>query len=112
MVARASTRSVPAVSPETAPEAVRVRRFNRFYTRQMGLLHANHLQTGFSLPDSLDFSTFKTAWTEGNFSRGLVNSAIVALVKQREAGVEHLWSPDALRRHVLEGHKAAPGFGY
>jgi 2-dehydropantoate 2-reductase len=41
-----------------------------------------------------------------------VNKAIVALVKQREAGVEHLWSPDALRRHVLEGHKAAPGFGY
>ena len=41
-----------------------------------------------------------------------VNSAIVALVKQREAGVEHLWSPDALRKHVLEGHKAAPLFGY
>jgi raffinose/stachyose/melibiose transport system permease protein len=36
------------------------------------------LVTGFSLPDSLDFSTFKTAWNEGNFSRGLVNSAIVA----------------------------------
>ncbi|HEX3275995.1 MAG TPA: helix-turn-helix domain-containing GNAT family N-acetyltransferase [Gemmatimonadales bacterium] len=51
MVARAATRSVPAESPETAPEAVRVRRFNRFYTRQMGLLHANHLQTGFSLPE-------------------------------------------------------------
>jgi 2-dehydropantoate 2-reductase len=41
-----------------------------------------------------------------------VNSAIVALVKQREAGVEHLWSPDALREHVLEGHRAAPLFGY
>jgi 2-dehydropantoate 2-reductase len=41
-----------------------------------------------------------------------VNSAIVSLVKQREAGVEHLWSPEALRQHVLEGHKAAPGFGY
>ncbi|MDB5670636.1 MAG: 2-dehydropantoate 2-reductase [Alphaproteobacteria bacterium] len=41
-----------------------------------------------------------------------VNSAIVALVRQREAGVEHLWSPQALRTHVLEGHKAAPGFGY
>jgi 2-dehydropantoate 2-reductase len=41
-----------------------------------------------------------------------VNSAIVALVRQAEAGVEHLWSPDELRRHVLEGHKVAPGFGY
>jgi 2-dehydropantoate 2-reductase len=41
-----------------------------------------------------------------------VNAAIVKLVKQREAGVEHLWSPEALRQHVLEGHKAAPLFGY
>jgi 2-dehydropantoate 2-reductase len=41
-----------------------------------------------------------------------VNSAIVSLVKQAEAGVEHLWTPDALRRHVLEGHKVAPIFGY
>jgi 2-dehydropantoate 2-reductase len=41
-----------------------------------------------------------------------VNEAIVALVKQREAGVETLWSPSELRRHVLEGHKATPGFGY
>jgi 2-dehydropantoate 2-reductase len=44
--------------------------------------------------------------------RAPVNSAIVALVKQAEAGVEHLWTPDALRRHVLEGHKVAPLFGY
>ena len=41
-----------------------------------------------------------------------VNSAIVALVKQAEAGVEHLWSAEALRRHVLEGYKVAPLFGY
>jgi len=41
-----------------------------------------------------------------------VNSSIVALVKQAEAGVEHLWTPGALRRHVLEGHKVAPIFGY
>lgn len=40
-----------------------------------------------------------------------VNRAIVNLVKQREAGVEHLWSPRDLRRHVLEGHALA-GFGY
>ena len=41
-----------------------------------------------------------------------VNSAIVSLVKQAEAGVEHLWSPDELRAHVLQGHKVAPVFGY
>ena len=41
-----------------------------------------------------------------------VNAAIVSLVKQAEAGVEHLWTPDALRAHVLQGHKAAPVFGY
>jgi raffinose/stachyose/melibiose transport system permease protein len=36
------------------------------------------LVTGFSIPDSLDFSTFKTAWEEGSFARGLLNSFIVA----------------------------------
>ena len=36
------------------------------------------LVTGFSIPDSLDFSTFKTAWEEGGFNRGLLNSFIVA----------------------------------
>jgi 2-dehydropantoate 2-reductase len=41
-----------------------------------------------------------------------VNSAIVSLVKQAEAGVEHLWTPEALRAHVLQGHKVAPVFGY
>ena len=41
-----------------------------------------------------------------------VNSAIVSLIRQREAGVEHLWEPAKLRAHVLEGHKAAPIFGY
>jgi 2-dehydropantoate 2-reductase len=44
--------------------------------------------------------------------RAPVNEAIVSLVKQAEAGVEHLWTPDTLRRHVLEGHKVAPIFGY
>jgi 2-dehydropantoate 2-reductase len=41
-----------------------------------------------------------------------VNEAIVSLVKQREAGVEILWEPARLRAHVLEGHLAAPIFGY
>ena len=44
--------------------------------------------------------------------RAPVNEAIVALVRQAEAGVEHLWEPAQLRAHVLEGHKAAPIFGY
>ena len=41
-----------------------------------------------------------------------VNEAIVSLVRQAEAGVEHLWEPARLRAHVLEGHRAAPMFGY
>lgn len=41
-----------------------------------------------------------------------VNEAIVSLVRQAEAGVEHLWEPAGLRAHVLEGHRAAPIFGY
>ncbi len=36
------------------------------------------LVTGFSIPHSLDFGTFRTAWDEGNFGRGLINSFIVA----------------------------------
>ena len=41
-----------------------------------------------------------------------VNSAIVELVKQREAGVEHLWGPEDLRKYVLEGHRGVAIFGY
>ena len=41
-----------------------------------------------------------------------VNSAIVSLVKQREAGVERLWSPSELRKYVLEGHHGVAIFGY
>ncbi|TFI56500.1 2-dehydropantoate 2-reductase [Sphingomonas parva] len=41
-----------------------------------------------------------------------VNAAIVDLVKQAELGIEHLWSPEDLRAHVLQGHKVAPVFGY
>ncbi|HEX8483130.1 MAG TPA: 2-dehydropantoate 2-reductase [Allosphingosinicella sp.] len=44
--------------------------------------------------------------------RAPVNEAIVSLVRQAEAGVELLWEPARLREHVLEGHKAAPIFGY
>ena len=36
------------------------------------------LVTGFSIPDSLDFGTFREAWEVGNFDRGLLNSFIVA----------------------------------
>jgi raffinose/stachyose/melibiose transport system permease protein len=36
------------------------------------------LVTGFSIPDSPSFDSFKTAWDEGNFDRGLLNSFIVA----------------------------------
>jgi 2-dehydropantoate 2-reductase len=41
-----------------------------------------------------------------------VNSTIVDLVKQREAGIEHVWSADELRRYVLEGHRGVSLFGY
>jgi raffinose/stachyose/melibiose transport system permease protein len=36
------------------------------------------LVTGFSIPHHWSFGTFRTAWSEGGFSRGLLNSAIVA----------------------------------
>jgi 2-dehydropantoate 2-reductase len=44
--------------------------------------------------------------------RAPVNEAIVALIRQAEMGIELLWEPAKLRAHVLEGHKAAPIFGY
>ena len=60
--------------------------------------------------DWLNGEVVKLAETVGRKSP--VNSRIVSLVKQAEAGVEHLWTPEALRRHVLQGHKVAPIFGY
>ena len=36
------------------------------------------LVSGFSIPDSLDFGTFKEAWEIGSFGRGLLNSFVVA----------------------------------
>jgi len=41
-----------------------------------------------------------------------VNDAIVALIRQREAGIEHLWSPADLRAHVLQGAEISALFGY
>jgi 2-dehydropantoate 2-reductase len=41
-----------------------------------------------------------------------VNEAIVELIKVAEAGIEHVWTPQMLRYHVLERHKAAPMFDY
>jgi 2-dehydropantoate 2-reductase len=41
-----------------------------------------------------------------------VNKAIVELIKIAEAGVEHVWTPEELRFHVLKGRKTAPLFGY
>jgi raffinose/stachyose/melibiose transport system permease protein len=36
------------------------------------------LVTGFSIPDHLSFKTFETAWSQGGFGHGLLNSFIVA----------------------------------
>jgi raffinose/stachyose/melibiose transport system permease protein len=44
----------------------------------LALHRVSDVPTGFSIPHYLDFSSFKTAWHEGNFGRGLVNSFIVA----------------------------------
>jgi raffinose/stachyose/melibiose transport system permease protein len=44
----------------------------------LALHRQSDVPSGFSIPHYLDFSTFKTAWDEGNFDRGLVNSFIVA----------------------------------
>jgi 2-dehydropantoate 2-reductase len=44
--------------------------------------------------------------------RAPVNERLVELVKQREAGIERLWSAAELREYVLERHPGAAGFGY
>jgi raffinose/stachyose/melibiose transport system permease protein len=44
----------------------------------LALHRVSDVPTGFSVPHYLDFSSFKTAWDEGNFGRGLINSFIVA----------------------------------
>lgn len=60
--------------------------------------------------DYLNGEVVRLAKTLGR--KAPVNEAIVSLVKQAEAGVEHLWDPARLRAHVLEGHRSAPIFGY
>jgi raffinose/stachyose/melibiose transport system permease protein len=44
----------------------------------LALHRRSDLVTGFSIPHTLDFGTFKEAWEEGAFGRGLLNSFIVA----------------------------------
>lgn len=41
-----------------------------------------------------------------------INEAIVSLIRQRELGIEHLWSPADLRAHVLQGAEISALFGY
>jgi 2-dehydropantoate 2-reductase len=60
--------------------------------------------------DYLNGEVVKLAETLGRDAP--VNRAIVELVKQRELGVEHLWSPGDLRKYVLEGHRGVAIFGY
>jgi raffinose/stachyose/melibiose transport system permease protein len=45
----------------------------------LALHKRSDLVTGFSIPNHLSFKTFETAWTQGGFGRGLLNSAIVAV---------------------------------
>jgi raffinose/stachyose/melibiose transport system permease protein len=45
----------------------------------LALHKRSDLVTGFSIPHQLDLGTFKTAWSQGGFSRGLLNSFIVAV---------------------------------
>ena len=44
----------------------------------LALHDRSDLVTGLSIPDSIDFGTIQTAWEEGQFGRGLLNSFIVA----------------------------------
>jgi 2-dehydropantoate 2-reductase len=44
--------------------------------------------------------------------RAPINEEIVRLVRLAENGVEKRWEAKELRAHLLEGHRAAPGFGY
>ena len=56
----------------------------------LALHKRSDLVTGFSIPDTLDFGTFKTAWQEGALGRGLINSFIVAgTVTRRLGGALH-----------------------
>jgi 2-dehydropantoate 2-reductase len=64
-------------------------------------------------PTEIDFLNGEVVGLARRMGRNApVNEAIVSLIRQREAGVEHLWEPARLRGYLLEGHKAAPIFGY
>jgi len=66
-----------------------------------------------SRPTEIDFlngEVVKLAHSLGR--KAPVNAAIVELVRQAEAGVEHLWSAEDLRKYVLEGHRGVAIFGY
>lgn len=64
-------------------------------------------------PTEIDYLNGEVVRLAGRLGRKApVNAAIVSLIRQAEAGVEHLWEPAQLRAHVLEGHRAAPLFGY
>jgi raffinose/stachyose/melibiose transport system permease protein len=45
----------------------------------LSLHRQSDLVTGFALPHSLNFSSFRSAWTEGSFTTGYKSSAIVAV---------------------------------
>jgi 2-dehydropantoate 2-reductase len=64
-------------------------------------------------PTEVDYLNGEVVKLAGKLGRDApVNRAIVDLVKQRELGVEHLWSPGDLRKYVLEGHRGVAIFGY
>ena len=64
-------------------------------------------------PTEIDYLNGEVVKLARSISREApVNSAIVDLVKQREAGVEHDWSAEDLRKYVLEGHRGVALFGY
>jgi 2-dehydropantoate 2-reductase len=60
--------------------------------------------------DYLNGEVVKLAHSLGR--KAPVNAAIVELVRQAEAGVEHLWGAEDLRKYVLEGHRGVAIFGY
>lgn len=64
-------------------------------------------------PTEIDFLNGEVVKLAASLGRKApVNGAIVALIKQAEAGVERAWTGRALREHVLEGRQATPLFGY
>lgn len=107
------------VSPKLLPHAIGAPNFvfnNVFLRVQKVDAHArssmaDDIKAG--RPTEIDYLNGEVVRLAAKVGRDApVNKAIVALVKQAEAGVEHLWTPEELRAHVLQGHKVAAGFGY